>query len=242
MKPGMHVLLTFDICAQIPLCDCSVFSHCWNESVAFWALPVFGATCKHLVPWICSFVVSRGRGFAWAVYLALCLIQLHSKQRRLTPSVQFCVSGIFFPCLFIYSCRALRKSAASPQRFALRRGGCRELLRSDLWWHACITFHFKPISTLRNSRVYEVWCLAVPVSSLVQQAASFIQITWTVMQSDFSTWLIQVNTQRGTKTAARNIWGAVEEEYSQSFDFMGKMSTDVETGSTMEHYRNVCKQ
>lgn len=44
-------------------------------------------------------------------------------------------------------------------------------------WPAITRRHsiFKPISTLRNSRVYEMWCLAVPISTLHQQADPFIQ-------------------------------------------------------------------
>lgn len=102
----------------------------------------------------------------------------------------------------IYSCRALRKSATSPQHFSLCRSGYRELLRSDLWSRTCIAFHFKPLSIWRNSRVYKMWCfwrLAVPGSTRVQQAASFIQTWWTVMQSDFSHWFIQVKTQNRDK-------------------------------------------
>lgn len=146
----------------------------------------------------------------------------------------------------IYSCRALRKSATSPQHFSLCRSGYRELLRSDLWSRTCIAFHFKPLSIWRNSRVYKMWCfwrLAVPGSTRVQQAASFIQTWWTVMQSDFSHWFIQVKTQKGTKTDVWNIWGsACERGMSLVIWLYGEMSTDVETGYTMKHYRNVSQQ
>lgn len=191
----------------------------------------------HVLLWSAEFMT-----FAWTVYLALCLSQLHSKQHNsVFPSGIF--TATFLHCVFVYSCHALRKSAASPQHFRLCRNSFRELLRSDLWSCACITFHFKPISTWRNSRTYEMWCLAVAVPMLVQQAASFIQIIWTVMQSDFSTWFIQVNTQKGTKTAVRTVWGAAcERGIFLVLWLYGEKSTDVETGYTMEHYRNVCQQ
>lgn len=154
------------------------------------------------------------------VYLALCLSQLHSKQHRLTLCVQLCVSGIFAATSlrrwFIYSCRASRKPAASPQHFSSCRSGCRELLRSDLRSRACITFQFKPISTWRNSRVYEMWCLAVPVSTPVQQAASFIQIIWIVLQSGWSLIYSSQHSERGKKNQPLEISEEqpVKEEYS----------------------------
>ena len=134
-------------------------------------------------PWLGSHVVRIVHGLARipaTSCLAPPLSQLDSKHRRSTPSVQFRVSGIF--------------SAASRQcLFALcvpaELGGSL-LPRLGLSVHAevaCITFRLKPLSTLRNSGVYEMWWWAVPVSTMVQQTAPFIQLMWTGIQSHFST-------------------------------------------------------
>lgn len=69
--------LTFDICAQIPLCDCPTSLKCCILSVPgfFWPMCKL-AEDKHIVPCHCSSVVSKAHGFAMTpvtVYLALCL-------------------------------------------------------------------------------------------------------------------------------------------------------------------------
>lgn len=250
-KPCTHVLLTFDMRALWLLCLLTLLkSKCRISSVAgfFWPTCKL-AENKHLVLWICSF---RGQRSSWVlcVYLALCLSQLHSKQQGLTPSVQppllwniYCCISLHLS-LFIYMflpCFEEVRCLASTFQFM------QKWLQRNYWGLTCD--HVHALHSISDQFQHEeipgfmkcgVWLCPFPHRSNRLPHLSKLYEQWCsqISQPDLFKSILGKGQKQQLKTS--------EEHWERGIFLViwlyVKMSTDVETGYTMEHYRNVCQQ